>query len=214
MSTPGAPRRRYESPRRREQARVTRRGILDAAREVFLDRGYVRTTIRSIAAAAGVSPETVFATFGTKRALLAAVMDVAIAGDDAPEPILDRGWVRALREEPSRERRIATLARHGREILERRSALDEVVRQAAATDPSLAELEARGKAERLAAQRELLAIVAGADGFRPGLDLDPAADILFALGSPDVWRLLVVDRGWSPERFEAWYAEAIAALLA
>jgi hypothetical protein len=60
----------------------------------------------------------------------------------------------------------------------------------------------------------LLAIVAGVDGFRPGLDLDAAADILFALGSPDVWRLLVVDRGWSPARFEVWYVEAISGLLA
>jgi AcrR family transcriptional regulator len=199
-------RRPYESPRRREQAASTRRAILE--------RGYVGTTIRSIAAGAGVSPETVFATFGNKRSLLAAVMDVSIAGDEAPEPILDRDWVQALREEPSRERRVSTLARRGREILERRSALDEVVRQAAATDPSLTDLESRGKAERLAGQRQLLAIVAGVDGFRPGLDLDAAADILFALGSPDVWRLLVVDRGWSPARFEVWYVEAISGLLA
>jgi TetR/AcrR family transcriptional regulator of autoinduction and epiphytic fitness len=207
-------RRPYESPRRREQAASTRRAILEAARRAFVERGYVGTTIRSIAAGAGVSPETVFATFGNKRSLLAAVMDVSIAGDEAPEPILDRDWVQALREEPSRERRVSTLARRGREILERRSALDEVVRQAAATDPSLTDLESRGKAERLAGQRQLLAIVAGVDGFRPGLDLDAAADILFALGSPDVWRLLVVDRGWSPARFEVWYVEAISGLLA
>ncbi|MCU0504360.1 MAG: TetR/AcrR family transcriptional regulator [Chloroflexi bacterium] len=214
MSNRPEPRRRYESPRRREQAAATRGAILDAARRVFVERGYVQTTIRSVAAAAGVSPETVFATFGDKRTLLASVMDVAIAGDDALEPILDRDWVRALREEPDRGQRVSTLARRGRGILERRSTLDEVVRQAAAMDPSLADLESRGKAERLAGQRRLLAIVAGPDGFRPGLDLDVAADILFALGSPDVWRLLVVDRGWSPARFEAWYAQAIASLLA
>jgi AcrR family transcriptional regulator len=77
-------RRPYESPRRREQAASTRRAILEAARRAFVERGYVGTTIRSIAAGAGVSPETVFATFGNNRSLLAAVMDVSIAGDEAP----------------------------------------------------------------------------------------------------------------------------------
>jgi len=214
VSTHPEPRRRYESPRRRQQAAATRSAVLEAARRAFVERGYVATTIDSIATAAGVSAETVYATFGTKRALLAALVDVSIAGDDAPIAVRDRDWVQQLRREPDRERRVSSLARNGRAILERRSAIDEVVREAAAADPAVASLHAAGKVDRLAGQRALLAIVAGEDGFRPGLDLDAAADVLFALGSPEVWRLLVVDRGWSTERFEAWYAEEIAVLLA
>jgi AcrR family transcriptional regulator len=214
VSTHPEPRRRYESPRRRQQAAATRGVVLEAARRAFVERGYVATTIDSIATAAGVSAETVYATFGTKRALLAALVDVSIAGDDAPIAVRDRDWVQQLRREPDRERRVSSLARNGRAILERRSAIDEVVREAAAADPAVASLHAAGKVDRLAGQRALLAIVAGEDGFRPGLDLDAAADVLFALGSPEVWRLLVVDRGWSTERFEAWYAEEIAVLLA
>lgn len=213
MSSPARPRRRYDSPRRREQAGATRRAILDGAREAFVARGYVATTIEAIAAAAGVSPETVYATFHTKRALLAALVDVSLAGDDEPVPLLERGWVRQLRDEPDRRRRTALLASAGRAILERRSDVDDVVRGAAAADPEIAALLAAGKADRHAGQRELLRLVAGPDGLRHGLALDEAADVLYALGSPETWRQLVVERGWSPARFEAWYAEAIERLL-
>lgn len=178
-----------------------------------MDKGFAATTISSIASSARVSPETVYATFGNKRTVLAALIDTAIAGDDAPVAVRDRAWVQALRDDPDPARRVASLARNGSAILARRSAIDEVVREAAATDPEIAAFHAAMLAERLAGQRELLALVAGDGGLRDGLDLDTAADILFALGSPEVWRLLVVDRGWRPERFEAWYARVIASLL-
>ncbi len=205
--------RRYDSPRRRQQASATRRAILDAARALFSERGYVGATIEAIAALAAVSPETVYATFRNKRSLLSALVDVSIAGDDAPVPVLDRDWVRQMRGAPDQRRRLELLARNGRSILERRAPIDEIVRGAAASDPDIAALLQMGKTERLAGQRELLRILAEPDGLRAGLTLDAAADILFAVGSPEVYRLLVVDRGWSPERFEAWYVEALEGLL-
>lgn len=213
MSSPDRPRRRYDSPRRRERAAATRRSILDAAGRAFIARSYVATTMEAIAAAAGVSPETVYATFRTKRALLAALVDVSITGDDEPVPVLERDWVRQLRDEPDRHRRAALLASAGRSILERRSALDDVLRGAAPADPAIAALLVAGKAERHAGQRELMRLVAREDGLRPGMTLDEAADILYALGSPETWHQLVVERGWSPARFEAWYADAIERLL-
>ncbi len=213
MSSTVSPRRHYNSPRRRKQAGATRRAILDAAREGFVARGYVATTIEAIAAAASVSPETIYATFRTKRALLAALIDVSIAGDDEPKPLMERPWVQRLRDEPDTHRRVAILASAGRAILERRSAVDEVVRGAAAADAEIAALLPAGKADRHAGQRELLRLVAGADGLRPDLTLDEAADVLYALGSPETWRQLVDERAWSPERFERWYAEAIERLL-
>ena len=207
------PRRDYHSPRRDEQARETRLAILAAARALFLDHGYPATTIQGIAERAGLSPATVYATFTNKRSVLAAVVDVSIAGDDAPIPILDRPWVQELRAEPDLRRRARILAANGRMILERRAPMDEVVRTAAASDPEIAAFHRQGKEQRLAGQRRLLRMVAGSHGLRPGLSEAAAADILYAIGSPETYRLLTNDRGWSAARFERWYADALVRLL-
>jgi AcrR family transcriptional regulator len=213
MSRTVKPRRAYDSPRRRQQALATRRAVLEAARELFIQRGYVATTIDAIAARAAVSPETVYATFKNKRALLSQLLDVAIAGDDAPVPTLERPWVQQLRDEGDPRRRLRLLARNGRLILERTAPVYEVLRGAAAADPEIASLWERAKAQRLAGQRELLGIVTERAPLRPGLPATTATDILFAIGSPETYRLLVVDRGWSADRFERWYADALARLL-
>jgi AcrR family transcriptional regulator len=207
------PRRAYDSPRRRQQALATRRAVLEAARELFIQRGYVATTIDAIAAGAAVSPETVYATFKNKRSLLSQLLDVAIAGDDAPVPILERPWVRQLRDEGDPRRRLRLLARNGRSILERTAPVYEVLRGAAAADPEIASLWEQAKAQRLAGQRELLGIVTERAPLRHGLPATTATDILFTIGSPETYRLLVVDRGWSADRFERWYADALARLL-
>jgi AcrR family transcriptional regulator len=212
MSEPVKPTRSYDSSRRREQAQATRRAILDAARELFVERGYVATTIEAIAAGARVAPETVYATFGNKRSLLSELIDVSMAGDDLPVPILERGWVGDLRGEPDPRRRVRILARNGRLILERVAPVYEVLRGAAAADPEIAALWERNKAQRYAGQRELARIVT-AGTRREGLTALAAADVLFALGSPETFRLLVVDRGWSADRFERWYADTLARLL-
>ncbi len=171
------------------------------------------TTIDAIAAAAAVSPETVYARFGNKRTLLARLVDVSIAGDDDALPILQQDWVQRMRDEPDVRRRLRILAGNGRAILERRAAVDEVVRGAAAADPEMAALRELGKAQRHAGQQELLRIVMGEAALRTGLDIDSAADVLYALGSPETWQLLVVDRAWTADRFERWYGDAIERLL-
>jgi len=187
--------------------------VLDAARELFVESGYVATTIDAVAARAEVSPETVYATFKTKRSLLAEVIDVAIAGDDSPAPILERDWVREMRNEPDARRRVEILARNGRLMLERWASIHEVLRGAAAADPEMASLWELNKAQRFAGQREILRILSGSGALREGLTAKVAADVLFAVGSPETYRLLVVDRGWSSDRFERWYADALARLL-
>ncbi|MEO7296134.1 MAG: helix-turn-helix domain-containing protein [Candidatus Limnocylindria bacterium] len=207
------PRRAYDSPRRDKQARATRRAILDAARDLFTERGYVATTMQAIGARAGTSPATVYAVFTNKRSILSTLVDVAIGGDDAPVPILDRPWVQAMREEPDLRRRLATLATNGRLILERRAPIDEVVRAAAASNPEISALYQQGKEQRLAGQRQLLRIVAGSHPRRAGVDEAAGVDILYALGSPETYRLLTDDRGWSSVRFERWYADTLARLL-
>lgn len=206
-------RRPYDSSRRREQARATRRAVLEAARELFVERGYAPTTIDGIAARAEVSPETIYATFRNKRALLSRLIDVSMAGDDAPVPVLERGWVREMRDEPDPRRRLRILARNGRLILERTAPIYEVLRGAAAADPEIASLWELNKAQRFAGQRELLHILTASNPLRDALTAKTAADILFAIGSPETYRLLVVDRGWSADRFERWYSDTLARLL-
>jgi AcrR family transcriptional regulator len=206
-------RRRYASPRRKEQALATRRAILDAARELFVERGYVAATIDAIAGRASVSPETVYATFKNKRSILSRLIDVSMAGDDAPVPILERSWVNEMRDELNPDRRVQILARNGRLILERTAPIHEVLRGAAAADPEIAGLLERNKAQRFAGQRVLLGILTERSPLREGLDAKTAGDIVFAIGSPETYRLLVVDRRWSADRFERWYADTLARLL-
>lgn len=206
-------RRAYDSPHRRQQAQATRRAVLDAAALLFSERGYAATTIDAIAGLANVSSETVYATFGSKRALLAELVDVSIAGGSDAAPVLEQAWVQEMRSEPDPARRLRILARLGRQILERRAAIDDVVRGAATADTEIASLWESGKADRFAGQREVLRIVVGTSALRPGLDLAAAADILYAIGSPETYRHLIVDRRWSGDRFEAWYGETLIRLL-
>jgi AcrR family transcriptional regulator len=206
-------RRPYDSPRRREQADATRRAVLEAARESFIERGYAATTIDAIAARAGVSPETIYATFKNKRSLLSQLIDVSMTGDDAPVPVLERSWVQEMCDETDPAHRLRILARNGRLILERTAPVYEVLRGAAAADPEMASLWELNKAQRFAGQRELLRILTKRTPLREGLTARAAADILFTVGSPDTYRSLVLDRGWSADRFERWYADTLARLL-
>ena len=206
-------RRAYHSPRRTEQARATRRVVLQAARRLFETKGYAGTTIEAVAADAEVSPETVYATFAGKRGLLSELVDVTIAGDDAPVPILERPWVGEMRAEPDPRRRLRIMAHHGRLMLERWGDLAAVLSGAAASDPKIGGLWERNKEQRLTGQRALLRIATEGATLRAGLTREAATDIVFAVGSPEVYRLLVVDRAWSPGRFERWYAETLERLL-
>lgn len=187
--------------------------MLDAARRRFVEHGYVGGTIEAIAREARVAPETVYAIFGTKRALLFALVDVTIVGDDEPVPVLDRAWVREMRDEPDPRRRLAMLARAGTAILGRITPIHSVLTGAAAADAEAADLLRRYAEQRLEGQRALLRIAVPAGSLRPGLSMRTAVDTVFAIGSPETYRSLVVVRGWSSSRFEAWYAETLARLL-
>src|SRR5689334_18601337 len=101
------------SPARRERARATRRRIREAAARLFVEHGYLATTIEAIAVEAGVAVQTVYFVFGNKRAMLAEALDVATAGDDAPVPVAERSWVEELRREDDPRRVVRTIAREG-----------------------------------------------------------------------------------------------------
>lgn len=209
MSEIVKPRRAASFPRREERARATRQRILDAARGLFIERGYVATTIEAIAETADVAPETVYASFTNKRGILSSLVDIAISGGLGEPPLLEQAWVRSLSAEPDLQRRVRLLARQGRSILQRRAAIDEVVRGAAASDGEIAALRDRSRMQRYAGQRELLRLVVGPSGPHRGPAFDRLADLVYVAGSPETYLLFVVDRGWSGARFERWYAETL-----
>lgn len=205
--------RTYNSTGRRQGARATRRRIREAAERLFVERGYVATTIEAIAAQAGVAVQTVYFVFGNKRALLSEVLDVAVVGDDAPVPLAERPWLQEVRAERDPVQALGLAAHHGGRLLARMAALYEVLRGAAATDPEIAALLRQSKEERLATQTAWVRLLAERGSLVPGLDAARAGDIVFALFSHELYQLLVVDRGWSPDDWERWLTATLAAQL-
>jgi AcrR family transcriptional regulator len=207
------PTRRYESPRRREQAAATRRSILDAAQQHFETDGYAATTMGAIAADAGVALKTVYVAFETKSGLLRALWHLLLRGDEDAAPVGERRWYLDVLQETDPVRKLRLVAHNSRLVKERAGSILVVIRDAAPVDPDIAELWGRIETDFYANQRAIVASLEQTGSLRKGLDARSAADLLWTLNHPDLWRLLVIERGWSPDRFEEWLSEAICADL-
>jgi AcrR family transcriptional regulator len=205
--------RSYESPRRREQAAATRREILAAAQRLFEKQGYAGTTMARIAAEARVALKTVYVAFETKSGLLRALWHLLLRGDEGDAPMGQRQWYRELLEEPDPERQLRLMARTSRLVKLRAAALMEVIRSAAPTDPDIAALWSRIQSDFYDIQRPVVERLAEKNALRSGLDVDRATDILWTLNHPDVWQLLVGERGWTPEDYERWFGDTLVAQL-
>jgi AcrR family transcriptional regulator len=205
--------RSYDSPRRREQAAATRREILAAAQRLFERQGYAATTMAAIAAEARVALKTVYVAFETKSGLLRALWHLLLRGDEGDTPMGRREWYRELLAEPDPERQLRLLARASRLVKLRAAALMEVIRSAAPADPDIAALWSRIQSDFYDIQRPVVAMLAEKNALRPGIDVVGATDILWTLNHPDVWHLLVGERGWTPERYEEWFGDAVCAQL-
>jgi AcrR family transcriptional regulator len=205
--------RRYESPRRRDQAAATRRDILEAAQRLFERRGYAGTSMAAIAAEAGVALKTVYVAFESKAGLLRALWHLLLRGDEAEVPVGERDWYREVLEEPDPVRQLELNARNSRQVKARLAALAEVIRAAAPGDPDARALLKRMSREFHANQRAIVESLAAKGALAPGLDVDRAADVLWTLNHPSVWQLLVVERGWKPDEYERWFAAAACAQL-
>ena len=205
--------RRYDSPRRREQAAATRREILAAAQRRFERDGYAATTMAAIAAEAGVALKTVYVAFETKSGLLRALWHLLLRGDEADVPVGDRPWYRDVVAEDDPVRQIALTAHNSRLVKERAAALMRVIRSAATADADIAVLWDRIQSDFHANQSAIVEALARNGALRPGQDVARAADVLWTLNHPDVWLLLVGERGWTPEEFEDWFAGATRAEL-
>lgn len=200
--------------KRAEKARQTRVRMLRAAGELFVERGYGATPLQDIADRAGVAVQTIYFTFRNKRNLLKEVVDTAIAGDDEPVATMDRPWFRdALQEETAAAHLRAHIA-GTRHVLERVAAIVEVLRVAAATDPEVVDLWPKGEDPRYTVQAATAKYLVTKPGARAGLSAEHAADVLFGLLSPELYLLLVRDRGWTPESWEQWAFDTLRAQLA
>jgi AcrR family transcriptional regulator len=208
-----AVKRPYNSVLRDEQARATRRVIVEAAARLFVARGYGATTIDAIADEAGVGRKTVFTSVGSKARALKLAIDWAIVGDDEPVALLDRPVVRAGMVEPDPRRILTDFAHSLREIGARFGPLAEVAEAAAGIDPEIKALREEGRAQRLTGMRILAGVLAQRRALRPDMTLDEAADVLWLFNDPTLYNRLVVEQRWDEDRYERWLAGTLITLL-
>ena len=208
MPEPVKPRRAYHSPRREQQAAGTRRAILDAARRLFDAQGYPATTMEAIAAEAGVSLKTVYLAFATKSGLLRGLWDLLLKGDQDEAGVAERPWYREVLDESDPGQQLRLLARNSRRVKERISGVLKVIRSAAPVDRDAEALWRLIQTDFYDNQRT---VVQHIKGLRQ--DVDRAADILWTLNHPDVWFLLVDERGWTADEWERWFADTACAQL-
>jgi AcrR family transcriptional regulator len=210
MTSEPAVKRPYESPLRQGQARTTRTAIIEAAWRLFAEHGYVATSIEDIAAAAGVSRATVFTAVGGKPVLLKAAFDVAIVGDDEKVSLPDRASSRAIRAEPDPRRYLARYAKLAAEISSRVAPIAEAVRGAAGADLDARRLWETHLTQRRQGGAHVVAdLLAKGGRLRPGLDAAAAADVVWVLNDPGLYHHLVLQRAWTPRRFQRWLADVL-----
>jgi AcrR family transcriptional regulator len=203
--------RRYDATRRREQARLNRETIVAAARQRFLSDGFTATTIAAIAADASASPDTIYKSFGGKAGLLRAVCEDALMGE-GPVPAEDRSDAMQAAEADPRKllRGLGVLTT---EVAPRIAPLLLLLATAAETDPAMAQLRADFDASRLARMTQIAQTLASKTSLRPGVSLDEAAEIMWAYSSPELYDLLVLTRGWLPERYGQFVGESLVDAL-
>jgi TetR/AcrR family transcriptional regulator, regulator of autoinduction and epiphytic fitness len=205
--------RRYESEHRREQARLTRRAVLDAAADLFVDPGYAATPLTAVAAHAGVAVQTVYKIFGTKKALLSALVDVTIAGDDEPVAVPDRQFVAEVDALADVRAKLDRFATHLVETHERQAAVMLALAGAATADPDAAAIWRRNLDDRRTGMRMFAGALAATGRLRPEHTVDTAADVLWLAMDVRNYDWLVRERGWTADGFRRWYVETVAAAL-
>ena len=205
--------RSYNSVNRRSAAERTRRRIIDEASQLFLARGYARTSIESIAEQAGVSPATVYKVFSNKVAIVKAVGDVAVVGDHDAVPLDQRDWVRSALTETNAARAVEIIVRNGVAVLARISPIIEMVSAAALVEPELTDLVEAGDRGRRQGFRAFVSSLHDRGQLRDGLSVDDGTDVLFVLQSPQTFVTLVQRRGWSIERFSDWLVDQVCFAL-
>jgi len=191
------------------RTRRTRIAVVEAARALFLERGYGGTTIEAISELSDTPQATVYRLFSSKLGILKAVLDLSIAGDDQPVAMLDRPRVPALPSDRDPLNQLAGFSALLRDLMGRSAAVHRILADAARSDREAARLLAEITRQRHEGQRRIARSLARTGALQAKLRERDAADIIHALASPEVYGLLVLDRGWSAERYETWLRQIL-----
>jgi AcrR family transcriptional regulator len=211
---PAVKSRGYDNSRREAAARENRRAVVDAARRLFLEKGYGATSLNDVAEAAGVSVQTVYGQLGSKRVLLKEVLDVAVAGDHEPVAMRDRPEAGAVMAEPDPEKKLRLLATMFTAVAGRVEPVERVMRSAAAVDLEVAEQARALDAGRLGGMTEIAQHLHDVGALREGLSVAEAAQVLWVFSGPATFRALCVEQGWEPAAFESLLGDLLVAALA
>lgn len=205
------PPRRYDSTRRRQQAQQSRRAVLQKARQRFLAQGYAATTIAEIAQDAGVSVETVYKSFATKAGVLKALFDVSVAGDDAPIPMVQRDVIQDVRNAPEAAKKVEIYAKHLAATMPRSAPVQLLARDGAASSPDAAMVWKQIRQETLSAMTMFASDLARTGQLR--VSKTEARDVLWTYHAPELYELLVLERGWSVTRYGKFISHALSSAL-
>jgi AcrR family transcriptional regulator len=208
---PGPVKRRYDTTGRRQAAARTRAAVLDAARELFTARGYAATSMSAIADRAGVALDTVYAAAGRKPELARMLIETAISGADQAIPAERRDYVQAIQAAPDASTKIAIYAAAVTAIAARLEPVLAIIQQAAPAEPELASLWNQIAERRAANMRRFVADLATVHPLR--LDVDEAAEVVWATNATELYQLLAGQRGWTPQRYEQFLADTWSRLL-
>ncbi len=197
----------YKSPSRQRQATETRRRIVNATQQLLETEGYAGMTVEAVARQAEVSVQTVYAVFGSKTGILTELLNQTTFGagyEDAVQQTL---------EERDPEARLRGAARIARQIHDAQRAGFDLLRGAGVVAPELARLEQEREGIRYERQERMIASLRDAKRLRPELSYGAARDILWTLTGSDVYRMLVHERGWRPQKYQDWLADTLVRSL-
>jgi AcrR family transcriptional regulator len=201
----------YDSSGRRRQAAATRAAVIDAARSSFLEHGYAAASIPAIARAAGVSAELVYKTIGPKPALLKAVIDTSVTGDDEPVALQERPAILRLKAMTDTAQILDAYAEVAVQVMTRLAPIYRLGREAAAAEPAAGTVVAQLNSERLTGMTAMAAQLTSLGELKPELTKAEVRDILWTYNSPELYELLVLNREWSTNRYLQFLREALRA---
>jgi AcrR family transcriptional regulator len=214
MTKPKSTKRTYDSSRRQAQANETRRHILEAARKLFIERGYAGATAEAIAAEAGVAAQTIYAIFKNKKRILVSLMNVSPAtGVEDHTPMAERASVQAVSQERDRRRQLQMFAQVVANNLDQVAAVFEVMTEAAKIEPDFNRIVQKLNKQRLEHMTLAVQQIAANGPFRENMDEGYARDTIWTLTSGEVFLLLTRDRGWTKEKYAQWLAETLTRVL-
>jgi AcrR family transcriptional regulator len=204
----------YDNARRAAAAGRTQRRVVETAHRLLLERGYAGLAMADLAEEAGVSVPLLYKVFGPKPQLVKRVYDVLLAGDLDPVPIARRPAIQALAADPDPRGKLTRYAAIGRAMAERAGHLVSTLLAAArAGERDLQAFAATIDRERLAGATALATHLAETGALAPGLTVERARDLIWLHTAPDTYRLLVLERGWTLDDYERWFATSLAAAL-